>query len=112
MPAQLETAAGAPITHIAFDLVSLESSPPVIVYADPDAAGSFLRSGTSTAFRLKARLNGTADAYQYLDGAGIAIAGIPPVAFDLICEALSVVGLVRDAVAIVVSRSGAAGWNS
>jgi len=104
---------GRALNYISFDVTSGETTPPVTVW--PTASDSAIfRSGTSSAFQLKARRTGTADPFADLDGAGIDLsADTPgPVEFDLECVGLTVSGLVRGAVALTVGGSGAAGWDN
>ena len=108
----LLNASGQVIRYITFDLISGQTSAPVRVWATP-AAGAVLASGESAAFELKARLHGSLDPYVELDGAGIELSAYVPnsTEFDLICVALSVEGLARDACFVGVRSSQAAGWN-
>jgi len=109
----LTDSTGHALGYIPFEMVALETSPPVTVWCVASDGASF-RSGVSASFRLKARRTSSGDPFEYLDGAGIDLSAdaAGPVEFDLECEALSVSGLVRDAVALTVGGSGAAGWDA
>ncbi len=111
MSSRLTNAAGDPIGYITFDLVTGQTSAPVRVWADPNGSGSELAAGSSDAFDLRARRHGGADPYVSLADVGIDLSfDTIPAEFDLICVALSVVGLVRSGVFVGVRSSGAAGW--
>jgi len=107
----LQDSTGAALGYINLDLVSGETSAPMLVFAVA-SDGAVLKSGESTAFTLQARRTGTADAYAPLD-TGIDLSADPdgPVSFDLTATGLSVSGLERDAVSLGVTSSGSAGWD-
>lgn len=113
MSSLLTDSTGRALGYIALDVTSFETTTPMRVFAAA-SAGAALRSGTSTAFQLKARRHGTGQDYALLERSGIDLsADAPgPIEFDLTCTGLGVSGLVRDAVAIVVGGSSAAGWNA
>lgn len=103
------------IGYLTFDLVAGETKGPIVLKVEPNVGRRF-RCGTSSSVTFKARLNGTADPYVDLAGAGIDLSGFTPgvlKSYDVICVADSgVTGLVRVPLALVVSLNKAAGWAS
>ncbi len=113
MSSLLTDSTGRAIRYISLDVVSFETTPPMRVFATA-SDNAALRSGTSSAFQLRARRHNSGQDYASLEGQGIDLsADAPgPVEFDLVAVGLGVSGLVRSAVAITVGGSSAAGWDS
>ena len=109
--ALLTDSTGAALGYISLDLVSGETTAPMLVFAVA-SDGAVLKSGESDAFTLQARRTSSGDPYEPLD-TGIDLSGDPdgPVSFDLTATGEAVSGLERSAVSIGVTSSSAAGWD-
>ena len=100
------------IGYLAYDLVSGEKSPTIVIRVVP-GADAVLMSESAESVKLKAREHGAMDAFVDLAD-GIALSAYTPgepVDFDLVCEAVEGIdGLIREALFVGVVTTGGAAW--
>jgi hypothetical protein len=93
------------VKFMPFDLVSNETSDPVTLTVTIPESG-WLRSGSDTAIKIKAREHGSSDPYVDISGEGIDLSGYSEgtdVEFDFVAAAQSVSGMRRGVLSIVVA---------